>query len=528
MMRTLLILKRRPLRTMPALWLVAIGLAIVDPPLAAMAGPENLTIYAAAANAIEATLNAGTNVVIETTATGASGLGTKSAGPGDIVVAASLTWTGNASLILSAYRNVTILGGRTIASNGKGGLLLRADSSGDGTGTVSFIGTAKVNFAASTGTISILYNPSSYAAPTDYAVHVTTNGGVADQLTAYMLVNTVSRLQEVDTNLAGDYALGRDIDASSIPNFTPIGNASTPFTGELNGENESIAKLTIGDAIDANVGLFGDLGSHAVVRNLKLVDVDVSGSINVANIGALAGESFGTVSNASVTGSVSASGQYDNVGGLIGSNGNTLTDCTSAATVTGGGNGNDTGGLVGVSYDDGLIFRSSATGNVSVGSYIGGLAGVNNYSTIRQSFATGKVTDGGSGDIVGGLVGANIYTGSHIIESYATGAVAGGAASHVGGLAGYNNDPITQTYATGKVTGGTSGKVGGLIGTTGSGAGATASYWDTQTTHQPASAEGTARTTAQLQSGALPAGFDSSIWGAKAGFFPYLLWQGAP
>ena len=61
-----------------------------------------------------------------------------------------------------------------------------------------------------------------------------------------MLVNSVGDLQNISTNLAGTYALGKDIDALSVSNFTPLGN----FTGILDGHgglgtNHTISNLTI-------------------------------------------------------------------------------------------------------------------------------------------------------------------------------------------------------------------------------------------------------------------------------------------
>src|SRR5207244_2010098 len=51
------------------------------------------------------------------------------------------------------------------------------------------------------------------------------------------------------------------------------------------------------------------------------------------------------------------------------------------------------------------------------------------------------------------------------------------------------------------------------------------SYWDIETTGTSYSAGGTDLTTAQLQSGILPDGFDPTIWLDVAGQFPELRWQ---
>lgn len=53
-----------------------------------------------------------------------------------------------------------------------------------------------------------------------------------------------------------------------------------------------------------------------------------------------------------------------------------------------------------------------------------------------------------------------------------------------------------------------------------------AASWDTQASFQSTSAGGTGETTAQLQSGTLPVGFDPTVWAAKPGIYPYLVWLG--
>ena len=65
-----------------------------------------------------------------------------------------------------------------------------------------------------------------------------------------MLVNTVFDLQNMKNNLAGTYALGRDIDAgitsgwNSGAGFVPIGGG-TSFTGNLDGQGHTISGLFI-------------------------------------------------------------------------------------------------------------------------------------------------------------------------------------------------------------------------------------------------------------------------------------------
>jgi filamentous hemagglutinin family protein len=192
---------------------------------------------------------------------------------GDITVDSNvnLTWANASTLTLSAFGNIAFQAGAAISNTGAGNLVLRADNTGTGTGTVSFGSSNQIKFAGSTGTVSIFYNPAdnpagsvvnatSYTKSTDYSPYVLTNS--SNQLTSYMLVNTVYDLQNIHNNLSGTYALGKDIKASVTAGwnngagFAPIGTVFTPFVGLLDGEGQTVDKLTIHSGAQL-VGLFG-------------------------------------------------------------------------------------------------------------------------------------------------------------------------------------------------------------------------------------------------------------------------------
>ncbi|MHC4584975.1 MAG: hypothetical protein ACYS3N_10615, partial [Planctomycetota bacterium] len=97
-----------------------------------------------------------------------------------------------------------------------------------------------------------------------------------------------------------------------------------------------------------------------------------------------------------------------------------------------------------------------------IGSYVGGLAGLNT-GTITTSYSTGSV----SGEMnVGGLVGANGYPGDYtfyggtIHGCYSTGDTAG--VENVGGLVGRNPGDVQQSFSTSFVNGVEA--IGGLVG----------------------------------------------------------------
>ena len=201
------------------------------------------TIDQAAARALGGSLNSGTSVNVTTTgAVGATG---------DIGVASNLSWSGPASLTLAAYRNVSIGSGTKIANQGAGNLSLRADATGiDNGGSVTNHGT--LDWSKSTGALSAFYDMNgTYVAGTQLsnaAWAAPAFSGLVKQITAYRLVNSVTDLTNVAKDLSGNYALGRNIDASATSSspFAPIGNSDTPFTGQFDGQGKTITSLTLG------------------------------------------------------------------------------------------------------------------------------------------------------------------------------------------------------------------------------------------------------------------------------------------
>jgi hypothetical protein len=248
------------------------------------------------------------------------------------------------------------------------------------------------------------------------------------------------------------FMLTGDVDLAEIP-LTPVGSTLVPFTGALDGDGHVIRNVCINTPEADSVGLFGDIGSGAQVRNVRLEAVYIIGRYNV---GGLAGNSYGTVSKCDVSGYVSGFGA---VGGLVGTNSGPLDGCSATSSVSGT---NDTGGLVGWNY--GLLEDCRATGPVSGYQEVGGLIGLNTACLVR-CYAGGAV---GGASSVGGLVGYNALFNNPIVSCYATGnvtqqqvGVTGGA---TGGLIGTSEGPVYDCYAVGDVNG--TSYVGGLVGYT--------------------------------------------------------------
>ena len=275
-----------------------------------------------------------------------------------------------------------------------------------------------------------------------------------------------------------------------------INTLDTPFTqAVLNRVDIYGYPVTPGDGYHNYRGLFEVIARQGVVRNLRLENVDVSGKDAV---GALAGINRGTISNVHVTGSVSG---ISRVGGLVG-----------YASERYDGTG---------SFITGSSSLANVAGRKTGGKDVGGLVGVNE-GVIQASYTRGAVS--GSADNTGGLVGRNAEgdicanrgcttSGGSIAASYATGPVSS-AGRYTGGLVGDNKGDITASYATG------SGLVGRQRGGT-----VTSAYWDTQASGQTASAAGTGKTTAQLQSptryAGIYAGWNVDLDGDSVGDNPW-------
>ena len=377
---------------------------------------------------------------------------------------------------------------------------------------------------------------------------------------------------DTGTNCGGSdcrgYELFANLDLSSFANWQPIGSENDPFTSILQGNGYSIANL----AIDRgnNIGLFSAL-SGATIDNLVVEVASISGDSYVGalagraeqstisrvqiravdvnsklqatghTVGGILGETIGTtitnvisdlsivggnteiadyvggivgyvssstISYATNSGSVSASGGADNVGGLVGELTNsTISYSSSSSSVSSRGTRNYAyGGLVGYMSTNSDIHYSSASGSVtssgdrnanygglvgqqsassdisyssassSVSSsgdrnyYYGGLVGtIISNSTISDSSTSASVTSNGyNNSVYGGLVGR--INNSTISYSSASASVSstGDEGNKYGGLAGevHDNSTISYSSASGSVSssGASSGRYGGLVG----------------------------------------------------------------
>jgi hypothetical protein len=201
----------------------------------------------------------------------------------------------------------------------------------------------------------------------------------------------------INMGATGDYTLTANINAS--------GKTWTPkaFSGTFDGRNYSISNLTISG------GSFFSTLTNASIRNVKFVNLTITGSRS-GGIGGIASAAHNsTIHNCVVEGSINVSAS--DVGGLVG----TMT-----------------GGTISRSYVKGTI-----NGSVF---FAGGLAGVANWGsagtpTIKESYAQVTINPDTSGSwpvVVGGILGSG--SAPYVYDVYAVGNVTGRGS--VGGIIG--------------------------------------------------------------------------------------------
>ena len=191
-----------------------------------------------------------------------------------------------------------------------------------------------------------------------------------------------------------------------------IGWSDNKFATTFDGNGNTISNLYINRgqySRGAYAALFAYADTASVIKNVGLVDVNISGS--QSDTGAIAGILRGTLSNSFATGEVKGSSY---VGGLVGHHYGTISESYAMVDVVGTGR-------------------------------VGGLVGYSNFGTVSRSYATGAVK---GQDHVGGLVG---WIDGSITASYSIGLITllqgGTDPIFVGGLAGYiGNSTITNSY----------------------------------------------------------------------------------
>ena len=259
------------------------------------------------------------------------------------------------------------------------------------------------------------------------------------------LISSPDELMWVDKNakmtdsakLLADITINEDVSGSDATSqkykWTPLGTDSSKYTGTFDGNGHTISGLYI-NSTAANTGMFGRIGSSAVVKNLTLADSVIRSTKNYT--GAITGyiDDAASVTNCHTKNSVQiTAAKY--TGGITGyqDDTSTLTRCSNAAEVTGA---NNVGGISGYnwskssasltdSYNRGSVSGSNLVGGICAQIYIGGtVSNVYNLGNIQASGTTGTPTAGGiTGVFRSGAIKSAYNAG--IVKATAKGGVAG-------------------------------------------------------------------------------------------------------
>ena len=227
--------------------------------------------------------------------------------------------------------------------------------------------------------------------------------------------------------------------------WTPIGTSfGNSYTGTFDGGGHTITGLTV-TTNDEYAGLFGYLGNFGkfgTVKNVVMDGIQITCNHRLGYAGGVAGFSWGTIENCSVSGSISGT---VSVGGVVGAQRDrSITGCSSSATVKGTLN---VGGVAGQTSFGATLTACYATGNVIIeidrtqNISGGGLVGFNDGISLLSCYATGNVTSTGSGT-------GNVHIGGFLGDNYTTVTACYWKNNHEQGI-GYNRRSTEATKVDG-------------------------------------------------------------------------------
>lgn len=395
-------------------------------------------------------------------------------------------------------------------------------------------------------------------------VAITVGGGTGTEADPYIIATPAHLLELAEacnnkgtTAAANSHFTGKffkmtaDIDMDTVTDFLGIGTAargkscnqtSYYFDGTFDGGGHTIRNMRINglswngttmvtntgtgaDASRSNLGLFGTLWYHAVIKN---VNIDATCSVTgYQYIGGIAGY-------AKADGSASKPGS-----------GAQIINCTSAATITAGGT--NAGGILGYAtrttsngmitidgcYNSGKVIGDRGT----IGGIVGGTSRVEVKNCVNAGDVSGEKvgtsTSTSARSTVGGIIGNAQYP---LMTNCMNVATVSGEAT-VGGLAGNTSRSGAEGYIRNSVSLGAvlcndPIKKGIIAGYSASGNGLLVMenvYYDGQVMAAMGQETGTnlaegasGLNTAQLTAGTALEGLDPEAWTFEAGFYPRL------
>ncbi len=222
-------------------------------------------------------------------------------------------------------------------------------------------------------------------------------GGTGTNENPY-LISTVEQLNAIRNNLSASYKIINSIELyastaletglfyNSGLGWKPIGTSSKPFTGKIDGAGNSIFGLFINREETSNVGLFG-YTENATIDKLVM-------EMSVINA-------------------------KSNVGGLIGYAKNSNISRIGVFDTVIDGSGTYIGGIAGISENSTIdrTYSNSVVLGDEIAGIAGGLVGLNNTGFIINSFNLGAIKAKTTGGIAGETFGGSISLVYNLNES---------------------------------------------------------------------------------------------------------------
>ncbi|MPW09345.1 filamentous hemagglutinin N-terminal domain-containing protein [Paraburkholderia sp. CNPSo 3155] len=417
--------------------------------------PTDLTIDATAASEISTTLNGGTNVVEQTTASGATGAGVQTPGAGDINVNSAISWTNaNASLTLEALNainvNASVTGsGAVTMQAGTGNLTIAAGAAITGGAGVTLATNA--NFINNAGSAAVSTGTSSPWRIYSTDPRLDTTGGLTPSFVQYNAPYATTPAASGNGFL---YSLAPTVTLTGLTgSVTKVYDGTT--TAALTSANLQTTGLVNGDVIASATGSYAtaNAGTDITVTSpttIAGIVINTSGGIRVYGYRASgqASADIGTITPAPLSASV--------VG-----NPTKVYDGTTSAPVT-ASNYSFTGFVAGqgasvnqassVSYatadaGTGIAVNASFTSTNFVANSGTNLA---NYTLPVSATGTGTITPAPL--LISGLIANNkVYDGTAAATLNSSGASLFGVISGDSGQVSLDTSGATGTFATSNV-----------------------------------------------------------------------------
>lgn len=344
-------------------------------------------------------------------------------------------------------------------------------------------------------------------------------------------ITTSEELYSINCNLNSHFVLKNDLDLSNDTTkenglfyndgkgWIAIGGKDSVFSGVFDGNNKTITGMkqvrefnsASNDGLNYG-GLFRNVSGTVKNLNLTNIDINFNEKTNVGvRLGAISAYSSGQISNVTVTGQISYTGNMGNlsayspysIGGIVGytSSNGSITNCTNEANITVDASiDGNLAGITGELYSgtiNGCINKGNIVGNQNAGGITDSLSNQSDtYMIVSNSYNYGKIKADYAGGIVstmagnvkisecgnygtieveelgGGIASLVVFSGMNTVGYIEKSFNAGTIYSHgsAGGIAGSSVMEINNSYNIGKIylyNSGVEEYAGGIVGRTG-------------------------------------------------------------